>query len=261
MSIESHTDKQYKAVISVKQWQNQADKERNNLKRAKSIGELDKCAARAVRNEAIENKECFSVGFLEMCSNSAAFLKQVTRVAQTGMTISGRAVPAIKWGKQCCCILPMHKEDCWKVADKIYQFNSDHFFHLYVHQMLAEGVFNMHDHNEMNVTADFKKAAVNMKVFRSHHIGLISICPSKADVFVNTITTCMSICHDYGLGWCMSMSRCVLVNVQMNHNESDEVMNKGVGGLHEQMRKNQEEKAKVNKNISQRQGNVLNHFK
>jgi hypothetical protein len=46
----------------------------------------------------------------------------------------------------------------------IYKFNSDHFFHLYVHQMLAEGVFNMHDHNQMNVTADFKKAAVNMKV-------------------------------------------------------------------------------------------------
>jgi len=36
--------------------------------------------------------------------------------------------------------------------------------------MLAEGVFNMHDHNEMNVTADFKKAAVNMKVL----IGLIA---------------------------------------------------------------------------------------
>ena len=66
----------------------------------------------------------------------------------------------------------MHKEDCWKVAEQIYQFNSDHFFHLYVHQMLAEGVFNMHDHNEMNinVTADFKKAAVNMKV----RIGLIA---------------------------------------------------------------------------------------
>ena len=64
----------------------------------------------------------------------------------------------------------MHKEDCWKVAEQICQFNSDHFSHLYVHQMLAGGVFNMHDHNEMIVTADFKKAAVNMKVL----IGLIA---------------------------------------------------------------------------------------
>jgi hypothetical protein len=47
----------------------------------------------------------------------------------------------------------------------------------------------------------------------------------------------------------------------MNHNEGDEVTNRGVGGLHEQMKKNQEEKAKVNKNISQRQESVLSHFK
>ena len=71
---------------------------------------------------------------------------------------------AIKWGPKCPCMLPMHRPDCWKVADKVYQFSSDKFFHLYVHQMLAEGVFNMHDHNKMNVSADLKKAAVNMEV-------------------------------------------------------------------------------------------------
>jgi hypothetical protein len=170
MSIASHADKQYKAVIALTQWQNQIDKDLHKLKRAKSIGELDKCAARAARNKALKNKECFSLGFLEMCNGSATFLKQVVRVAQTGLAIAGRAVPAIRWGHTCSCRLPMHKEDCWKVAERIYQFNFDHFFHLYVHQMLAEGVFNMHDHNEMNVTADFKKAAVNMKVL----IGLIA---------------------------------------------------------------------------------------
>ena len=63
-------------------------------------------------------------------------------------------------------MLPMHRPDCWKVADKVYQFSSDQFFHLYVHQMLAEGVFNMHDHNKMNVSADLKKAAVDMEVNR-----------------------------------------------------------------------------------------------
>ena len=198
MSIESHADKQYKAVIAVKQWQNQAYKELNNLKRAKIIGDLDKCAARAVRNKALENKECFSIGFLEMCNNSAAFLKQVTRVAQSGLAISGRAVPAIKWGEQCSCMLPMHKEDCWQVADKIYQFNSDHFFHLYVHQMLAEGVFNMHDHNEMNVTAEFKKAAVNMKVFGSRFMHL-NRCVCEHNQM--SIEYCMGVCHGCSLGW------------------------------------------------------------
>ena len=53
----------------------------------------------------------------------------------------------------------------------------------------------------------------------------------------------------------------IIIIVQMNHNEDNEVTNKGVGGLHEQMKKNQEEKAKVNKNISQRQESVLSHFK
>jgi hypothetical protein len=163
MSVASHADTQYKAVISVRQWQNQADKEREKLKRAKSIGDLDKRAARAARDKALEKRQCFSLGFIEMCEDET-FLKQVIRVAQTGLTIGGHVMPAIKWGKKCCCLLPMHQADCWQRASMIYKFNSDHFFHLYVHQMLAEGVFNMHDHNQMNVTADFKKAAVNMKV-------------------------------------------------------------------------------------------------
>ena len=59
------------------------------------------------------------------------------------------------------------------------------------------------------------------------------------------------------MGWCVL----IIIIVQMNHNEGDEVTNRGVGGLHEQMKKNQEEKAKVNKNISQRQESVLSHFK
>jgi hypothetical protein len=51
------------------------------------------------------------------------------------------------------------------------------------------------------------------------------------------------------------------VGVQMNHNEGDEVANKGVGGLHEQMRKNQEEKATMNKDASQRKEDVFSNFK
>jgi len=47
----------------------------------------------------------------------------------------------------------------------------------------------------------------------------------------------------------------------MNHNEGDEVANKGVGGLHEQIRKNQEEKATMNKDASQRKEDVLSNFK
>ena len=53
----------------------------------------------------------------------------------------------------------------------------------------------------------------------------------------------------------------IIIIVQMNHNEGDEVINRGVGGLHEQMKKNQEENAKVNKNISQRRESVLSNFK
>ena len=51
--------------------------------------------------------------------------------------------------------------------------------------------------------------------------------------------------------------------MQMNHNEGDEVANRGVtvGGLHEQMRKNQEEKATMNKDTSQRKEDVLSNFK
>ena len=163
MSVARHADAQYKAVISVRQWRNQADKELRKLKRAKSIGEPDKVAARAARDKALKARECFSLGFLEMCSDEL-FLKQDIRVAQTGLIVGGRVVTAIKWGHKCSCMLPMHRPDCWKVADKVYQFSSDQFFHLYVHQMLAEGVFNMHDHNKMNVSADLKKATVNMKV-------------------------------------------------------------------------------------------------
>ena len=79
MSTASHADKQCKAVIALKQWQNQIDKDLHKLKRAKSSGELDKCAARAARNKALKNKECFSLGFLEMCIGSATFLKQVVK--------------------------------------------------------------------------------------------------------------------------------------------------------------------------------------
>ena len=81
MSIASHADKQYKAAIALKQWQNQIDKDLHKLKHARSIGELDKCAARAARNKALKNREYFSLGFLEMCINSATFL--------TGLTIAG----------------------------------------------------------------------------------------------------------------------------------------------------------------------------
>jgi len=165
--------------------------------------EPDKLAARAARDKALEARECFSLGFLEMCGDES-FLKQVIRIAQTGLIVDGRLVPAIKWGQKCCCTLPMHREDCWKVVYKVYQFNSDHFFHLYVHQMLAEGVFNMHDHNKMNVTADFKRAAVNMKVFDSHHNGLLSISfiPNNdiTNVFVNTHnTTSMNLYYEWYL--------------------------------------------------------------
>ena len=51
------------------------------------------------------------------------------------------------------------------------------------------------------------------------------------------------------------------VGVQMNHNEDDEVANKGVGGLHEQMRKNQGEIATTSKDASQRKEDVLSNFK
>ena len=41
------------------------------------------------------------------------------------LIVDGRLVPAIKWGQKCCCTLPMHREDCWKVVYKVYQFNSE----------------------------------------------------------------------------------------------------------------------------------------
>ena len=102
--------------------------------------------------------------------------------------------------------------------------------------MLVEGVFNMHDHNKMNVTADFKRAAVNMKVFGSHHNGLLSISfiqnKDITNVFVNRLnthnTTCMSIYYE----------SIELIHVQMDHNEDCEVTNKN---LHERMQVNESE--------------------
>ena len=54
-------------------------------------------------------------------------------------------------------------------------------FHFYVHQMLAEGIFNMHDHNKANVSSEFMAAGVNMKVSSVPSTATIDAC-----VFVNT---------------------------------------------------------------------------
>ena len=103
---------------------------------------------------------------IELCKDPE-FMEEVVHVAQTGLVVDGYQVPPVKWGQRCTCVLPLHKHDCWKVASRVYKFSSDHFFHLYVHQMLAEGIFNMHDHNKMNVSAKFKSAGVNMKVIEN----------------------------------------------------------------------------------------------
>lgn len=164
MATEAHADSQYKAVIAVSQWHYQAQKEERGSKRAKGITNQDKAAARAARAKSLSGKECFSLGFLELCQ-SPTFMDEVVRVAQTGMEISSCTLPAVKWGQQCNCKLPVHKHDCWTIAKQIYQFTSDNIFHFYVHQMLAEGIFNMHDHNKANVTPEFIAAGVNMKVY------------------------------------------------------------------------------------------------
>ena len=42
------------------------------------------------------------------------------------------------------------------------------FFHVYVHQMLIEGCFNIIDHNQKGASAELKTAALNMKVLPRH---------------------------------------------------------------------------------------------
>ena len=69
MATEAHADSQYKAVIAVRQWHYQAQKEKRGSKRAKGITNQDKAAARAARVKSLSGKECFSLGFLELCQS------------------------------------------------------------------------------------------------------------------------------------------------------------------------------------------------
>ena len=82
---------------------------------------------------------------------------------QSGLTIAGIAVPGVEWGKECTCG-EHHSQQCWLVVGRLYEFMKTEFFHVYVHQMFAEGCFNILDHNQKNASSDIRKAGLQVKV-------------------------------------------------------------------------------------------------
>jgi hypothetical protein len=113
----------------------------------------------------MEHRRCFSLGFKEQCDDEdCGFLAEVVRVAVSGLEIEGNMVPFVDWGVQCKCTAGAHSATCWMGVSRLYKFLEEHFFHLYIHQMLVEGCFNILDHNQMNTGVDFKGAQLNMKM-------------------------------------------------------------------------------------------------
>ena len=121
-------------------------------------------AAQAVKDKCLLERSCFSLGFLEQCNEPGGkFLAQVVRVAQSGLVVHGTLVPDVKWAEECTCGAH-HAQHCWATADRLYKFMKNEFFHVYVHQMLAEGCFNILDHTQKNASSGLKAAALQVKV-------------------------------------------------------------------------------------------------
>lgn len=130
-------------------------------------------AANKLKEAALTNRECFTMGFKEKC-NDPAFLSQVLRVAQSGFLQSGTSgptLPLVQWGVKCDCGNRCHI-DCWQITSSLYEFLETHFFHLYVHQMFLEGFFNIHNHNQANAGADYKGAKLNQKVNHTEEMDI-----------------------------------------------------------------------------------------
>ena len=63
------------------------------------VNAADKKAAQAVKDKCLLGRSCFSLGFLQHCSEpDGKFLSQVVRVAQSGLVVHGTLVPDVKWG-------------------------------------------------------------------------------------------------------------------------------------------------------------------
>ena len=121
--------------------------------------------------QAHESQQCFTLGFREQCQSCSQFLSQAIRVAASGClhhSHSGPTLPPIAWGAECNCATGQHQPQCWRNVELVYGFLETNFFHIYVHQMIVEGNFNIHDHNQMNATAPLKQAKLNQKRNGSH---------------------------------------------------------------------------------------------
>ena len=154
LSVGSHAAKEYDRV----KFKSKA------ARRSGRVNAADKKAAQAVKDKCLLERSCFSLGFLEQCNEpDGKFLAQVVRVAQSGLVVHGTLVPDVKWAEKCTCAAH-HAQHCWATADRLYKFMKTEFFHVYVHQMLAEGCFNILDHTQKNASSDLKAAALQVKV-------------------------------------------------------------------------------------------------
>jgi hypothetical protein len=156
LSVASHAEREYERVKL-------KSKEARNGPR---VNDADKRAATFAKEECLRERRCFTMGFRELCDESAQFLSEVVRVSQSRLTVQGSTVPVVDWGKKCSCsgLGGGHAPGCWKGVNSLYKFMEPKFFHVYVHQMLIEGCFNIIDHNQKGASAELKTAALNMKV-------------------------------------------------------------------------------------------------
>ena len=83
LSVESHAQRECERV-------------KLKSKKARSgsrVNDTDKKAGAVAKEECLRESRCFTMGFRELCDESAQFVSEVVRVSQSGLIVQGSTMP------------------------------------------------------------------------------------------------------------------------------------------------------------------------